>query len=191
MGYHISSLGTLAVHPEIELYIFVINGDFRGPHFKALQDAFRSIASNIGEKNAIVEGLSAEFSGDVCRQYLDEDIRVIWDALPALLITDAHPKAITGRTLRLFAPLKWAEQKFGDLETFFRGLAAFAHTRDSSFLEHFRPKGRLLEAADKTVEIKPAIAGFSVNGNEFIRQIRRRPSSTMRLQRKFQPRDGS
>lgn len=133
MGYHISSLGTLAVQPEVELYIFVINGDFSGPHFKALQDAFRSIASGIGDKSAIVEGLSAEFSGDVCRQYLDEDIRCIWDALPALLITDAHPKAITGRTLRLFAPLVWAQQEFGSLETFFRGLVAFAHTRDRPF----------------------------------------------------------
>jgi hypothetical protein len=187
MGYMIHSLGKLAVEPDITLYIFVINGDFRGPQFEALEHAFRSIASNIGEKSAIVEGLSAEFSYDVCKQYLNEDIRVIWDALPALLITDAHPTAISERTLRLFAPLIWAQQEFGNLETFFRGLVAFARTRDRSFLEHFKPRNELLEAADKIIGAKPAIGGFSINGNEFIRQMRRRPSSTARLQRKFQP----
>ncbi len=189
MGCMLHSLGKLPVLPDTTLYIFVINGDFRGPEFETLDRAFRSIAANIGEHSAIVDSdsYSREFYSEVCRQYLDEDIRVIWDALPALLITDAHPKAINGRTLRLFAPLKWAEQEFGDLETFFRGLAAFAHIRDRPFLEHFKPRNELLEAADKIIGAKPAIGGFSINGNEFIRRMRRRPSSTARLQRKFQP----
>jgi len=173
MGYMINSIGSVPLDPSITLYVFVLNGDFRGRHFEALDRHFAGIAEGIGEHSAIARGFSREFSEEVCKQFLSKSVQEVWDFLPALLITNAHPNAITERTMRLFIPLKRAEQKFGDLETFFRGLSEFARSRSTAFLSRLEDRKDWFETANKVIELKPKFLGISINVNEIVKKIRR------------------
>jgi len=174
MGYMINSLGNLPVNPSVNLYVFVVNGDFRGTHFETLDRHFAGIAESIGEHGAIVRGFSSDFSDEVCKQFLGNGVREIGDLLPALLITDAPPEAIKQNTMRLLVPLKRAEKEFGNLETFFRGLADFAQNRSPGFRRRLEHRTDWFTEASRVVELKPNFLGISVNVNEFINKLRRK-----------------
>lgn len=97
MGYQLTSLGNLPVQPDIDLYIFVIDGSWRGGRFEILEDNFSEIARAIGPKAVIARGSEvSDWSEELCRRYLGEEYDAISPHLPALLITSAHPEKLSG-----------------------------------------------------------------------------------------------
>lgn len=173
MGSYIGSLVELPVHPGVKFYLFVINGDFPGPYFAALGRHFPEIAKNIGKDGLITGGYGPEFSAEVVGTYLGKDIKepAFQALLPALLLADARPNEITEHTLRLLIPLKRAAEKYGDLETFLRILAAFIRKPNKQFLRRFEERSNWFRIIGQIVEIKPKFMGISINVVEFIRKI--------------------
>lgn len=175
MGYQLTSLGNLPVEPDIDLYIFVIDGNWRGGRFEILQSNFSEIARGIGPTAIIAKGFEEPlWSKELCTHYLGKKYRAIFPHLPALLLTDVHPENLTEESLRLLIPLGRAEEEFGDLETFFRALTRFATTKNPDFLERFRDQKDWIAEGNEVIELKPNFFGIGVNLNEFIRRFRRR-----------------
>lgn len=173
MGYQLTSLGNLPVQPDIDLYIFVVDGNWRGGRFEILEDNFSEIARAIGPKAIIAKGFKESlWSEELCRRYLGKEYDAILPHLPALLITNAHPAKLTDESLRLLIPLGQGEEEFGDLESFFRGLSRFAEKRDPQFLRRFEDQRDWIKEGNKIIDLKPNFFGIGVNLNEFIRRIR-------------------
>jgi hypothetical protein len=174
MGYHVNKLANIPVDAEVSIYVFVINGQFRGEYFEAVERHFRDIARNLGDHGVIAQGLTEFFSNEVCQIYLGRSIETLWDLLPAVLVTDAHPSQLTDGSMRILIPLRKAKESFGDLDTFFRGLSEFCRTGSEAFLTRLERKEDWFDHAEKVVELKPEFMGISVNINEFLRLFRRR-----------------
>ena len=99
MGYQLTSLGNLPVLPDIDLYIFVVDGNWRGGRLEILEDNFSEIARAIGPKAIIAKGFEESlWSEELCRRYLGEEYDAIFPHLPALLITNAHPEKLSDMT---------------------------------------------------------------------------------------------
>lgn len=175
MGYHLTSLGNLPLERGITLYIFVINGRWRGGHYETLEQNFSEIAQSIGPNAIIVRGFEeALFSAPLCEKYLGKDYGDLLDVLPAVLLSDTHPEELHTRSLRLLIPLREAESEFGDLQSFFRSLAKFARDQDQAFLDRFREARDWIEEGNSVIDLRPNLFGIGVNLNEFIRKLRRR-----------------
>ena len=172
MGYHLSSLGNLPVQDDISLYIFVINGEWRGGFHEIIEQNFVELAKRIGPNAVIAKGFEPTvWSDQVCSKYLGKDTKTLIDVLPALLLTDAHPDHLTDKSLRLLIPLRDVEQRFGGIEVFFRALADFAVNRDPSFLAKFEDKASLGGKVWSVLELKPNLFGFGINLKEVIARI--------------------
>jgi hypothetical protein len=176
MGCQINSLADLPICPKFKFYFFVINGGFQSPHFEKLHQCFWEIAKKLGYDGAIVDGngYSSMFYDEVSQKFLGRTADELYKELPALLVTDAHPDAVTEKTFRLLMPLKRAQEIDGDLPSFFRRLVRFARTGDRSLLADFEDRNDWFETMNKILEIKPGFAGFFVNANELFRKCRER-----------------
>jgi len=175
MGYLVSSLGQVPVDDDITLYIFVVNGTWRGGASGVLEDNFVRIAERIGPTAAIVKGLKDDLvSEEAARKYLGKDYTDLLDSLPGLLLTDAHPEDLQEDSLRLLVPLKDAEARFGSFDAFFHALAEFAQNRDMAFLEKFEDKEDLLEAGNAIIDLKPNMFGVGVNLNALFARLKER-----------------
>ena len=115
---------------------------------------------------------SETWSSQVARKYFGENHSELFDAIPALFLTDAHPDKLTKGSLRLIIPLKDVEQRFGDWDTFFRSLSNFALEKNPKFLECFEDAKRLLAEGNKIIDLKPNFFGIGVNVNALIERIR-------------------
>lgn len=175
MGYQLTSLGNLPVERDITLYIFIINGNWQGGRYELLERNFSEIAKSIGPNAIIAKGFDEVlWSQELCEKYLGKDYNTVFNLLPALLLSDQHPDNLTEDSLRLLIPLKDAEDKFGDLESFFRGLARFAHDHDTSFLAKFKDQRDWVREGNRIIDLRPNLFGIGVNLNEFIRRIKNR-----------------
>ena len=173
MGYMLSSLGHLPIEENVTLYIFVINGGFRGGRYEVIERNFGEIAKRIGPNAIIVKGFEESWSAEVAQKYLGKNHHELLNLLPALLLTDSHPDKLTKDSFRLLIPLKNAEARFEDLETFFRALTNFANNRDKKFLKLFMEEKDFLAKVNKIFEIKPNICGIGININAFIEGLRK------------------
>jgi hypothetical protein len=172
MGYMLSSLGNLPVQRNISLYIFVVNGRWRGEFDELIEKNFSTLAKRIGRNSVIAKGFEPEFwSAQVCSKYLGKAVKTMIDVLPALLLTDAHPDFLTEGSLRLLVPLRDAEKRFGGLDVFFSALADFAKTRNPAFLTRFEDKESVGKKAWSVLELKPNMFGFGVNLKELVAQV--------------------
>lgn len=144
MGYILSSLGNLPVQEDISLYIFVVNGRWKGEFNDAIEKNFGALAKQIGPNSVIAKGFDPEgWSDQVCSKYLGKDTKTMKNVLPALLLTDSHPDKLTDKSLRLLVPLRDADKRFGGIETFFAALADFSKSRNPEFLARFEDKETL------------------------------------------------
>jgi len=173
MGYLLSSLAQLPVGDNVDLYIFVINGGWRGGSHQIIEENFAKLASEIGPRAVIAKGFNQSWTRDIARKYLGKDHKELFGLLPALLITDAHPDQLTDEGMRLLIPLKVVEAKFGNFDTFFDSLTKFAREKDSSFLAHFHKKEESRKLAWNMLELKPNIWGIGININEILDRFSR------------------
>jgi hypothetical protein len=163
----LTSLGNLPIQGDISLYIFVVNGRWKGGFNDLIEKNFGELAKQIGPNSVIAKGFDPEvWSDQVCSKYLGKDTRTFIDVLPALLLTDAHPEKLTEKSLRLLVPLRDAEKRFGGVETFFAALADFAKSRNPAFLARFEDKRSLKSKVWSILELKPNCFGFGINLKE-------------------------
>ncbi len=102
MGYALNELANLPVDDNIHFYIFVVNGQYREPLYDMIQQNFIAIAKSIGSNAVIAVGTDPKgFSSEVKRKYFGESKVSFAQALPALLITNAHPDKLTKDSVRL------------------------------------------------------------------------------------------
>lgn len=175
MGYMLTSLGNLPVQDDISLYIFVVNGRWRGEFNDLIEKNFGALAKQIGPNSVIAKGFDPEaWSDQVCSKYLGKDTKTMIDVLPALLLTDAHPDRLTNKSLRLLVPLRDAEKRFGGVETFFAALSDFAKSRDPAFLARFEDQESLKSKAWSILELKPNFFGFGINLKELAARVQRK-----------------
>jgi hypothetical protein len=172
MGYMVKSLASLPVNDGIDLYIFTINGNFIGGDYELVTKNFEYLAMKFGDSAAIVKGFDEYFSDELSRRYLGKGMEELWDVLPALLITDAHPEQISDDTLRLLVPLHHVEQKFSSFEIFFKELINFTKTKNPRFLEKFEEKRSWVTDVLNIVDLKPNFFGIGVNINAFVDRVR-------------------
>ena len=172
MGYMLTSLGNLPIQGDISLYIFVVNGRWKGGFNDVLEKNFGELAKQIGPNSVIAKGFDPEaWSDQVCSKYLGKDTRTLIDVLPALLLTDAHPEKLNEESLRLLVPLRDIEKRFGGVETFFAALADFAKTRNPAFLARFEDKRSLKSKAWSIMDLKPNFFGFEINLKELVLRL--------------------
>jgi len=173
MGYALSSLGNLPVQNNISIYIFVINGGWRGGMHDIIEKNFMELARRIGPNAVIAKGFNPEiWSDEVCGKYLGKSTKTLIDVLPALLLTDKHPDLLDNKSLRLLIPLRDAEKRFGGIEIFFHALTEFALNRDASFLSRFEERSSLGQKAWSVFELKPHFFGFGINLKELVARIK-------------------
>lgn len=169
MGYALTTLGDLPVQPGITLYIFVIGA---GWHDDAIEKNFMQLAQRIGPSAVIAKGFdSVAWSSQVYDRYLGKDVESSLDIVPALLLTDAHPRLLNSTSMRLLVPLREAEKRFGGIEAFFNALTSFAVHRDQTFLTRFEDKMSLGKKVWSVLELKPNAFGFGINIKEFVARM--------------------
>jgi hypothetical protein len=166
MGYHLNALANLPIDGDVNFYVFVINGQYQEPLYEIVQRNFTNIARSIGSNAVIAQGLDpCHFTDEVAERYLGRGSRDYFQFLPALLITNAHPEQVTKDTIRLFVPLREAEERFGGWPQFFKMLADFVQGTSGEFIDKFRQKEDWFKDANNIVEMKPGLFGFAVNLN--------------------------
>jgi hypothetical protein len=178
MGYYLNELANLPVDDNVHFYIFVVNGQFEEPLYEIIQSNFGSLAKSIGSNAVIAVGTDAmNFTTQVARKYLGEgnsDASFI-QALPALLITNAHPDKLTKESVRLVVPLRDAAKRFGDWSQFFNLLTAFARGESKDFLDKFEAKEEdATDVGNKILHLKPNLFGLGINVNELVERYNKR-----------------
>jgi hypothetical protein len=177
MGYALNELANLPVDDEVHFYIFVVNGHYKEPLYEMIQHNFMAIAKSIGSNAVIAVGTDPRaFTTQVARQYLGpgNSDASFTRALPALLITNAHPEELTKDSVRLIVPLRDVENRFGGWQQFFDLLSLFVKGESKEFLEKFEKKENLFDAANKIVNLKPGMFGISLNVNELYDRWRKK-----------------
>ena len=160
MGYALNSLGNLPIDDGVDVYIFVVNGGWEGGHGQKIRDNFDHIARDIGSRAVIVRGLhDEEWTDEIAAKYLGPEHDRLFKALPALLVTDAHPERLTDNSLRLIVPLEDVESRVGRWDNFFRLLVNFARGREQTLPQKFREPSEVLSGANEILELKPNIWG--------------------------------
>ncbi len=131
------------------------------------------LAERIGPAAVIAKGFDqAAWSKQVCEKYLGKGVEPLMDVLPALLLTDAHPRLLNDTSLRLLVPLRDAESRFGGIETFFNRLTSFAVNRDQSFLGKFQDyPSSFGSKAWSVLELQPNFFGFGINIKELVARM--------------------
>ena len=183
MGYVLNELANLPIDDNIHFYIFVVNGEYREPLYKMIEDNFKAIARSIGNNAVVAVGAyPQQFTTQVAKKYLgkgNSDSGFV-KILPAMLITNAHPDQLREDSVRLVVPLREAERRFGGWPQFFSLLSSYVRGESDEFLKMFAASENLLDAANKVVGLKPGMFGISVNINELIdRWRKRRINSTL------------
>ena len=173
MGYMLNTLGNLPIDDDINLYIFVVNGGWNGGLYDVIESNFSNIAQRIGKNAVIVKGLDSEaWSSQVAKKYFGKNHSELFDSLPALFLTDAHPDNLTNENLRLIIPLRDIERRFNDWDTFFKSLSTFAIDKNTEFLERFEDSRDYVEKGNEILHLKPNVFGIGVNINAIIDKLK-------------------
>lgn len=173
MGYLLSSVGNLPIDENVSLYIFVVNGSWRGEPYEMLEKNFSNIAQQIGENAVIAKGFEPKaWTSQIAKAYFGKDSNDLFSALPALLINDAHPDNIAEDSMRLIVPLREVEGRFLDWDNFFQLLSDFALNKNPDFLEKFKEKKKAVDVANRIIDLKPNFFGIGLNINAIIEKFR-------------------
>lgn len=174
MGYKLTSLVNLPLEPEIDMYVFSIgDGLWEGGLSEIVKRNVDGIAREIGPRAIIVGALQASFHGEVVERYLGRHARELKNLLPALLITDAHPRKLTEDSLRLLVPLQRAHERYEAIEQFLSDLAAFVRGESSDLLRRLENAQTLGESPGDVVEVSlPVVPGVvAVNVNNAAKRL--------------------
>ena len=175
MGYFLNSLGNLPLDSDVNFYFFVINGQFREPLFRIMEENFTAIARDIGGNAVIGIGLEPKsFTTQVGRKYIGDDFPDYFSLLPALLVTDAHPEKITKDTMRFLVPLAQVEARFGGWSQFFSLLGQLARGENTNFIDAFKSKEDAFDRIKGTFIVEPGIFGVKINVNDALEKRRAR-----------------
>ncbi|GKT11644.1 MAG: hypothetical protein ISEC1_P0611 [Thiomicrorhabdus sp.] len=173
MGYMLNSLGNLPIEDDIEVYIFVVNGNWQGGFYDLIEKNFSNIARKIGSNAIIAKGLDQEqWTNEVAEKYFGENAGQLFQALPALLLTSDHPENISKESYKLIVPLRDVESRFGDWDVFFKSLTKLAQGDDTEFLERFEDVEDLIDKGNSVIELKPNFFGIGINLNALIAKVR-------------------
>jgi hypothetical protein len=175
MGYHLSSLATLPIQDDIDLYFFVVGEGLASAEGDELQRNFLNIARQIGKNAVIAQGLDENlWSKELMTKYFGVGAMDFFHLLPAILVTDAHPDDLTADSLRIVVPLRAAKQKYGDLPSFFRAMIMFARRENPDFIKAISEnRNTLADVVGKANEIlllEPNVAGVGVNLNAAVKR---------------------
>ena len=176
MGCKLSSLVHLPFEDDVEMYVFSIgDGIWNGGLHEVVHKNFDNLAREIGPHAIIVEALQAEFHGEVVKRYLGKHYDELKNIMPALLITDSHPDALTPESLRILIPLGDVHQHYPVVDQFLTDLAVFARGESDILLKRLEEGIKPLEAAGEIVSVSlPVIPGFvAVNLNHAVKQLRK------------------
>jgi len=174
MGYALNSLGNLPIDDGVDVYIFVVDGGWEGGHGQKIRDNFNRIAREIGSRAVIVSGLhDEEWTGEIAAKYFGSDHDLLFKALPALLVTDAHPEQLAADSLRLIVPLADVESRVGSWDHFFGLLVDYARGRDNTLPQKFQRPSEILSGANDILELKPNIWGIGINLNALVARFGR------------------
>lgn len=118
------------------------------------------------------------WSNEVCTAYFGRNYSPLLEDLPSLLITNAHPDAITPDSFRLLVPLRRAQEKFGSLDAFFSRLVRFVRDSDPTFLDMFQHEDDFAKDGAGMLELKPNFCGVGININAIIEWFLKRRERT-------------
>lgn len=162
MGYMLSSLGNLPVDDDVRFYVFIINGQWAEPLYQVMEQNFANVARSIGKNAVIAKGLKPEeWYGEVATAYFGDGYADYFHLLPALLLTDAHPAQISENSMRLLAPLRDVEGRFGGWPVFFQMLTDFVRFRSDEFLQRFHQREDTVSTINRIVELRPGAFGVA------------------------------
>lgn len=174
MGYYLNSLGNLPLSDDVRFYFFVINGRFREPLIKIMEENFTAIARDIGGKAVIGIGLDPKaFSDEVGHAYIGDDFPAYFPLLPALLVTDAHPEQLAKNSMRLLVPLADVENRFGGWNQFFKLLGELARGENMAFMDAFKSKEDAFDKVKRVFVVEPGAFGVKISVNEALDRRRR------------------
>jgi hypothetical protein len=178
MGLYIDSLGTVAIHGERSLYVYLLDYGWPDGHWEQLfKKHFMRMADLATEAGAVVVGSSRgmHFGNEVLSWHqvgsLDAE-RV----LPGLLITKTHPEVFKrghggepDMDTLLVIPLRdFCTDDAGfirSVERIFADLKAGLELKDFAIARH-DPRAKAPEIASRfadAIELKPGAFGFSVD----------------------------
>ncbi len=175
MGYKLTSLLRLPVQEEVSLYVFVVGASiWEGGLDEVVRRNFDNLAREFGPDAVIVDALTAEFHGEVVRQYLGTDFKELKNLMPAILLTDSHPDDLTSDSMRVLVPLGDIHQQYVVLDTFLAELASFARGESDQLLRSLEQASRLKSAAAEVVRINiPVLPGVvTINLNHAFRHLK-------------------
>ena len=168
MGYGLTPLADLPFEKKISLYIFVLEGRWKGGLNDTIEQNFMKLAEHLGPTSIIAKGFHSEsWTEEILQKYLGKSARIFQISYRLFLISDAHPEQLNEKSLRLLVPLKDASSRFGGIEGFFDELINFVNNRDPSFFKHFQDKSSLINDFWSAVEIDPKIWGIGFNIKHF------------------------
>lgn len=168
MGYKLTSLVHLPLDDSVEMYVFCIGDQiWEGGLGEIVHRNFDNLARSIGPQAIIVGALEQEFHGEVVNCYLGRNCDELMNKMPAVLITDAHPKHLSDSSLRVLIPLKEAHEHYHTIDDFLSDLASFVKGESDQLLLMLESAPKPQEFPDDivvvTLPVFPGIVAVNVN----------------------------
>lgn len=172
MGYILSSLGRLPIEEDVDFYIFLIDSGWYGGLTEIILQNFEKIAEDIGPRAVIAKGFKKQsWSDEICEKYFGKKYTTLSKFLPALLITDSHPKRLKSESMRLLIPIHEVKSHFGTFDLFFSLLTSFVRDKDPEFLERFKNGTNMSEEDLNILILEPNVFGIGLNVKNLIKKI--------------------
>ena len=169
MGYKLTSLASLPIEDEVDLYFFVVKEGFDTDLTRLIDRNFDEIARRIGPHGgAIVTGLRKSGLRMFSQRTSWIHVAGVRTLAPLILITDSHPSEISENSAVVVAPMAHICDKFETPDYFFEQLCGFAETRNTGFLDRFERRKSWYEVANEVLELKPGAFGIGVNINRLL-----------------------
>ena len=173
MGYLLTRLDNLPDDDSVKYYLFLLRPSFDTPILETLDRNFKRISKAVGQSAVYAVGINEdEWLEEVASLYLGPNWHEYLGLLPALLITDKHPRKLDASSLRLFMPLHDIEKRFGTLDQFLLQVTSFTSGKNNNFIKLFRNRGDVFDTMKKVFKLDIGVAGFKIDVGELISQMR-------------------
>lgn len=181
MGYSANKIGTIPAS-GFDWYLIFVESEFIDGLGKEIEDHFKALSKEVGEKNLVVRGFDAkEFREPFSEaSALFEDRWSVRIELPALLIMNRPPVEVMDSAIDLDAtkvicfPLRPVYESHQTIVPFLQELCqALQNPQALEVLDGLSPSGvkKFWEWLTKYVEIKPGAFGVSVDLGKVISEL--------------------